>query len=183
MKTTTILADLFAATAMAAPSIQSKHNATAACAKRLESDPALLNALKDASATVADICAVAAPTSSTIPPAPANSLPTVFTSHQPSMSSCGTSRALTVARSSTNFSSKLLHCIRVPLKRLPRNYHQHTPKISRPNPELALTMSESNPHFKMDFWLKHVEALEACSICLEPFGGEHIALRCTGKVA
>jgi hypothetical protein len=56
MKTTTILASLFA-TAIAASEVQAKHNATAECAERFERDDALKTAVLEHNATVADMCA------------------------------------------------------------------------------------------------------------------------------
>lgn len=44
-------------------------------------------------------------------------------------------------------------------------------------------MSSTNIPSKIDFGVKRVEALETCSICLEPFGGARVALRFTGKEA
>jgi hypothetical protein len=56
MKTTTILAGLFA-TAIAAIEGRAKHNATAECAERFERDDALKTAVLEYDATVADMCA------------------------------------------------------------------------------------------------------------------------------
>jgi hypothetical protein len=56
MKTTTILAGLFA-TAIAAIEGRAKHNATAECAERFEHDDALKTAVLEHNATVADMCA------------------------------------------------------------------------------------------------------------------------------
>lgn len=56
MKTTTILAGLFAI-AIAASEVQAKHNATAECAERFERDNALKTAVLEYNATVADMCA------------------------------------------------------------------------------------------------------------------------------
>jgi hypothetical protein len=56
MKTTTILAGLFA-TAIAAIEGRAKHNATAECAERFERDDALKTAVLEHNATVADMCA------------------------------------------------------------------------------------------------------------------------------
>jgi hypothetical protein len=44
-------------------------------------------------------------------------------------------------------------------------------------------MTDSNIPSEIDFWTKHVEALETCSICLEPFSEAHSALRFTGQDA
>ncbi|KAF3049936.1 hypothetical protein E8E11_009849 [Didymella keratinophila] len=44
-------------------------------------------------------------------------------------------------------------------------------------------MTDSQTPSEMDFWHKHVEALETCNICMDPFAGERVALRFTAKDA
>lgn len=61
------------------------------------------------------------------------------------------------------------------------NYLKYTDKIIEHNSNVTKTTTDSNIPSETDFWAKHVEALETCSICMEPFGGAHVALRFTGK--
>lgn len=61
--------------------------------------------------------------------------------------------------------------------------HSGTKTISKHNFELTAMMSNTDVPSEIDFWVKHVEALKTCSICLEPFGVAHVALRFTGEEA